>query len=191
MCKIDNLEKIKDKTGMTDAEIQNLIDAYYTLDDIERDLRPLNEEYPGEEYERVSKACYYLQEYMLKDLKVDMRAHAFHPSRSVYSGRSMWGKPELVERANSCTEQLHNLMDAFYQFLHRNKINTTELENYLVQDYWRITCQYQRSILLYREAEIIECEQFITSMKKRLDWMLEDEPRAVIYSDGFKRRPRR
>lgn len=183
-------EEITGKTGMSEAEMQNLIDSYYTLDDIKGDLSPLNEEYESEEYERVSHICYYMREYLTKDLKVDMRIHDFHPYRGRYSYRSHWRKPELLERTDICTRQLHDLMDAFYQFMLRNEINISDVKNYFANYYWEIVYKYQLSRLLYREAEIIECEKFIETMKKQLDWMLEDEPRAVFYSNGFKRRQR-
>lgn len=165
-------EEEEKEAEYSEQEIYYLLKALRTLKDEASYERVFNGDDPSEEYERLQKAIYSLEDYLRKDLKLNAQI----------SAHSNYDEHDANTRSEHCTNQLHELMKQYYAYMKEHQMNykDTHFEKFsyriqVAQTYWEIVKEFYLSRFYHLEEEIAGCERFIEEMKKDFKRLKEGE----------------
>lgn len=169
----DESEEEEEKEAeYSEQESYYLLKALRTLKDEASYERVFNGDDPSEEYERLQKAIYSLEDYLRKDLKVNAQI----------SAHSNYDEHDVNIRSEHCTDQLHELMEQYCAYMKEHQMNykDTHFEKFsyrtqVAQTYWEIVKEFYLSRFYHLEDEIAGCERFIEEMKKDFKRLKECE----------------
>ncbi len=165
-------EEEEKEAEYSEQEIYYLLKALRTLKDEASYERVFNGDDPSEEYERLQKAIYSLEDYLRKDLKLNAQI----------SAHSNYDEHDVNICSEHCTDQLHELMEQYYAYMKEHQMNykDTHFEKFsyrtqVAQTYWEIVKEFYLSRFYHLEEEIAGCERFIEEMKKDFKRLKESE----------------
>lgn len=149
----------------SEQEIYYLLKTVRVLKDEASYERPFNGDNPSEEYERLRKAIYHLEDYMRKDLKLSTQIYVNHAYDC-----------GLNERSEHCIDQLHDLMERYYQLAQKLQIDYKDTQckkwfdkRIVAKEYWEIVKEYFLSRFYRLDEEIASCEFSIKTWKESLE----------------------